>query len=154
MLVSIWQDGADVRTQTTRQTVPSARPPAEPQAAPTGPAASATGSRAGLSSVTGAFRMPVTARSGPRLARLAGVCGWAALIGLVGMAVGIRGLFAVLFSTTPGWYLSTLIIIGLGGIALTSAAFLTVQYGHVPWLLLGAGTAAVIAAIVVTSVAF
>jgi hypothetical protein len=88
------------------------------------------------------------------LGRLAGVAGWAALIGLVGMVVGIRGQFAVLFSTAPGWYQPTLIIIGLAGIALTSAAFLTVQHGHVPWLLLGAGTAAVIAAIVVTSVAF
>ena len=105
---------------------------------------------AGLSSVTGAFRRPTLTQRGPKLRTLAGLAGWAAGIGVIGLAVGIRGLILILVSKTPGWYEPTLIIMGLTGIALTAAAFLTVQYRLVPWILLGASSAVLLASIIAT----
>ena len=42
---------------------------------------------------------------------------------------------------------------GLVGIALTAAAFLTVQYKRVPWVLLGASSGVLLASIIVSNVA-
>src|SRR5436190_18996993 len=103
--------------------------------------AGATADPPGLSSVTGAFRRPNLSRGGPDPRRLAGLAGWAAAIGLVGLVVGVRGLVAILVGGIPGWYEPTLIGMGLVGIGLTAGAFLTVQRGRLPWYLLGAGTA-------------
>lgn len=105
---------------------------------------------AGLSSVTGAFRRPTLSQRGPKLRTLAGLAGWAAGIGVIGLAVGIRGLILILVSTTPGWYEPTLIAMGLVGVALTAGAFLTVQYRYVPWALLGLSSAVLLASIIAT----
>jgi hypothetical protein len=106
---------------------------------------------AGLSSVTGAFRRPVITRRGPKLRTLAGLAGWAAAIGVIGLVVGVRGLVAILVGKIPSWYEPTLITMGLTGIALAAAAFLTVQYRRLPWILLGASTGVLIASIVITA---
>jgi hypothetical protein len=108
---------------------------------------------AGLSSVTGAFRRPVLRQRGPQLRTLAGLAGWAAALGVIGLVVGIRGLFVILVSKPPHWYEPTLIIMGLVGIALTAAAFLTVQYKHVPWILLGLSSGVLLASIIVGNAA-
>ena len=105
---------------------------------------------AGLSSVTGAFRRPTLTQRGPKLRTLAALAGWAAAIGVIGLAVGIRGLILILVSTTPGWYEPTLIAMGLVGVALTAAAFLTVQYRYVPWVLLGLSSAVLLSSIIAT----
>src|SRR5690349_10640986 len=119
---------------------PTAVPNQPQQAAPTG-----------LSPVTGAFRRPDFSRGGPDPRRLAGLAGWAAALGLVGLVVGVRGLVAILVGGIPGWYEPTLIGMGLVGVALTSGAFLTVQQGRLPWLLLGGGTAVLLSSIVATA---
>jgi hypothetical protein len=106
---------------------------------------------AGLSSVTGAFRRPTFARPGPPLRVLAGLSAWAAALGGIGLLVGVRGLIAILVGGIPTWYEPTLIIMGLVGIALTAAGFLTVQQRPLPWIFLGAGTAVLLASIIVTA---
>jgi hypothetical protein len=105
---------------------------------------------AGLSSVTGAFRRPAAPRRGPKLRKLAGLAGWAAALGVVGLVVGVRGLILILVARIPHWYEPTLITMGLIGIALTAVAFLTVQYRYVPWALLGLSSADLLASIIVT----
>jgi hypothetical protein len=127
-----------------------------PEAGDSTPAPSAPSTAAdpaGLSSVTGAFRRPVLRQRGPKLRKLAGLAGWAAALGVVGLVVGIRGLLVIMVSKPPHWYEPTLITMGLIGIALTAAAFLTVQYRQVPWILLGLGSAVLLAAIIVTNAA-
>ena len=114
---------------------------------------STTADPAGLSSVTGAFRRPVLRQRGPKLRKLAGLAGWAAALGVVGLVVGIRGLLLILVGKPPHWYEPTLITMGLIGIALTAAAFLTVQYRYVPWALLGLGSGVLLAAMIVTNAA-
>jgi hypothetical protein len=88
----------------------------------------------------------------PASGRLAGLCTWAALLGFVGVAVGGRGLVAILVKA-PQWYESTLIALGLSGIGLTVVAFLTVHFRYVPWLFLMLSSSVLVASIVATIVA-
>jgi hypothetical protein len=82
---------------------------------------------------------------------LAALAGWAALLGVVGLVVGVRGLIAILVGGIPGWYEPTLIAMGLVGIGLTAGSFLTVQQGRLPWYLLGAGSTVLLSAIIATA---
>jgi hypothetical protein len=118
---------------------------------PGAPAPPATADQTGLAPVAGAFRRPAQSRGGPGQRRLAALAGWAALLGVIGLVVGVRGLVAILVGGIPGWYEPTLITMGLGGIALTAGAFLTVQQGRLPWYLLGAGSAVLLSSIIVTA---
>jgi hypothetical protein len=92
------------------------------------------------------------AEPAPTPRRLAGLCGWAALLGFLGVVVGARGLIAVIVKA-PQWYLPMLIAFGLGGIGLTVVAFLTVHQRLVPWLFLTLASAVLLAAIVATALA-
>jgi hypothetical protein len=99
----------------------------------------------------GARPTPATGEEpAPTPGRLAGLCAWAALLGLVGVVVGIRGLVAILIKA-PQWYEPTLIVLGLSGIALAVVAFLTVHYRHVPWFFLALSTGVLLASIVATA---
>ena len=71
-----------------------------------------------------------TRRAGPRgtSRQILGVCGWATALGLVGLAAGVRGLVAIVAGMAPDWYEPTLAGVGLGGIALTMVAFLSVRH--------------------------
>jgi hypothetical protein len=129
-----------------QQTQRSTTVPAQPQTVTTGAA-----EPAGLSSVTGAFRRPNLTRPGPPLRVLAGLATWAAALGGLGLMVGVRGLVAILVGGIPGWYEPTLILLGLLGIGLTAAAFLTVQHRPLPWLFLGAASAVLLSSIIVTA---
>jgi hypothetical protein len=93
----------------------------------------------------------VAPHTGPPGRRLAALCGWAALLGFLGVVIAIRGQVAILVTHPPSWYEPTLVIIGLGGIALTAAAFLAVRQRYTPWLLLTLATAALVASLVATS---
>jgi hypothetical protein len=90
----------------------------------------------------------------PRMRQLMGVCGWAAVLGGLGLVVGIRGFIGDLMGLAPGWYEPTMILIGLVGIGLTVGAFVTVRRRRMPYALLGGGTAVLILALVLTSAAF
>jgi hypothetical protein len=105
---------------------------------------------------------PVAALSGsrprfsppePRLRQLMGVCGWAAVLGGVGLMVGIRGFVGVLAGRTPSWYEPSIGALGLFGIALSIGAYLTVHRTRAPWIMLIFSSASLVAAMVVTSLA-
>jgi hypothetical protein len=87
----------------------------------------------------------------PRMRNMLGVCAWAALLGLVGLAVAFRGFVASLLHQTPGWYEPTMGGVGALGIALTAAAFVSVHRKHTPYILLAAATIVLGYAIFLTS---
>jgi hypothetical protein len=91
--------------------------------------------------------------SRPTLRRLAGLSGWAALLGVIGMAVGIRALVALIAGGAPEWYEPTLIMIGIAGIVITAAAFVTARRGNIPWILLGTASAVLLTSLIITGVA-
>jgi hypothetical protein len=122
------------------------RVPAQPDAGPV----------SWLSAPSGEYRSadPATRRPEPRLRQLIGVCGWAAVLGGVGLVLGIRALFGEIYDTPPGWYEPAMVITGLTGIGLTVAAFLTVQHVRRPWVLLGCASGALLVGMVLTALAF
>jgi hypothetical protein len=78
-----------------------------------------------------------------------GISAWAAVLGFLGLLLGIRGLIAILVKA-PDWYEPAIVGLGLGGIALIVVAFLTVHFRYVPWLFLTLSTATLIVAVVET----
>lgn len=83
-----------------------------------------------------------TRRAGPRgtSRQILGVCGWATALGLVGLAAGLRGLVAIVTGLAPNWYEPTVASIGMGGIALTVVAFLSIRHRRLPWIMLSLAT--------------
>ncbi len=94
--------------------------------------------------------VPVVPAPQPRLRQMLGVCGWAAVLGALGLVVGIRGFVADLMEATPGWYEPVMIGVGVVGIALTIGAFATVQRRRMPYVLLSAATVTLAYAILLT----
>jgi hypothetical protein len=94
--------------------------------------------------------LPVVGRPQPRLRQLMGVCGWAAILGAVGLIVGIRGFVGDLMGQAPSWYEPTMIGVGIVGIGLTVAAFATVHRRRMPYALLIAATAVLVYAVLLT----
>jgi hypothetical protein len=90
----------------------------------------------------------------PRLRQLVGVCVWAAVIGGVALITGIRAIIGSIGTNPPSWYQPWVIAVGLGGLALTVAAFVTVNRRWAPFALLGAASVLVIVAINLTAHAF
>jgi hypothetical protein len=72
--------------------------------------------------------------------RTLGICGWGTGLGAVGLGSALRGLPAILADTAPAWYQPTLSTLGLSGIGLATAAFLSIQRRRLPWLMLGLAT--------------
>ena len=98
--------------------------------------------------------LPAVERRQPRLRQLMGVCGWAALLGVVGLVVGIRGFIGDLVGAAPDWYEPAMIAVGFIGIALTVGAFITVQRRRMPYALLGGATVVLVYAMTLTATAF
>ncbi len=94
--------------------------------------------------------MPVVGRPQPRLRQLMGVCGWAAILGAVGLIVGVRGFVGDLMGQAPGWYEPTMIGAGVVGIGLTVAAFATVHRRRMPYVMLTAATGVLAYAVLLT----
>src|SRR5262245_48792879 len=130
---------------------PSANAPSASAAPAFAPSASARFANARLASARPAnLRLRTRGEPpAPTMRRLAGMCAWSALLGFLGVAVGIRGAVAML-GTVPDWYQSTLIGLGLGGIFLTVVAFLTVQYRTVPFVFLSLASGTLHTAIIAT----
>jgi hypothetical protein len=93
-------------------------------------------------------------RRQPRMRQLMGVCGWAALLGVVGLVVGIRGFIGDLVGAAPVWYEPAMIAVGVVGIGLTVGAFITVHRRRTPYALLGAATLVLVYAMTLTATAF
>jgi hypothetical protein len=81
------------------------------------------------------FRFPTADDPHPGTARVLLMAIYAALLGLAGIGVGLRGVIAVL-GGAPGWYVPVLAVIGLIGVALAVGAFLSVHRRLLPWVLL------------------
>jgi hypothetical protein len=93
--------------------------------------------------------LPVVSRQ-PRLRQMFGVCAWAAVLGVIGLVVGARGLIAILMKASPGWYEPAMIGVGVVGIGLTVGAFMTVHRRRLPYALLTAATAVLAYAVLLT----
>jgi hypothetical protein len=76
------------------------------------------------------------------------------LIGGLALIIGLRGMIGTLADQPAGWYLPSVITVGLLGLGSTVAAFLTVNRRWVPFALLGAASALVITALFLTANAF
>jgi hypothetical protein len=87
------------------------------------------------------FRLPAGTDPAPSPARLAGVCAWAAALGLLGLPIAGRAAVA-LITRTPAWLGPTMTAIGLLGITLTVAAFMAIHRHDLPWTLLTAASIA------------
>ena len=93
--------------------------------------------------------MPAVSRQ-PRLRQMFGVCIWAAVLGVLGLAVGVRGFVATLMEAAPGWYEPAMIASGVVGIGLTVSAFVTVYRRRLPYVLLAAATVVLAYAVLLT----
>ena len=82
------------------------------------------------------FRLPTEDDPRPDNRQIAAVCGWAAVLGLGGMAVALRA-FVGLIGAYRGWYAPTVITVGLLGLACTIGAFASVHRRRLPFALLG-----------------
>jgi hypothetical protein len=100
-----------------------------------------------------AITMPGPHDPPPDTHRMIGICAWAAVLGLIGLAIAGRALVALVMSAPPGWYEPTVVLVGLLGMGLTAAAYLAVYHPRLPWALLGAATVPLVANLAVTIVA-
>ena len=91
---------------------------------------------------------------GPRLRHIAAACGWAALLGVIGLAIAIRGFVGVQVGDGASWYEPAILTTGTMGIGATVAAFLTVSRRRVPWILLGLASVALVVGMILTIAAF
>jgi hypothetical protein len=100
-----------------------------------------------------AIRVP-RSDPGPRLRHIAVACGWAALLGVIGLAIAVRGFIGIQVGDAASWYEPAILITGGAGIGATVAAFLTVSRRRVPWILLGVASAALVVGMILTISAF
>jgi hypothetical protein len=96
------------------------------------------------------FRLPGRGDPAPDQRRLAIVCGWAAALGFGGTIVALR-LLVNLFQQQGGWYRPTATAIGTVGVLVTVGAFASIHRRRLPWLLLTAGTGALLLALFLTA---
>jgi hypothetical protein len=156
---SEWTRGDDVGAETYAR--PTSSGTATPPSVPT--ARAANGVAPSLAPRTGTTPRWIAQAAGrrarveppePRLRQLIGVCGWAAVLGGIGLVIGIRGLVGVLAGDPPTWYEPAAIVAGGLGIALTIGAFLTVHRNRAPWIMLFASSMSLATTMVMTYVAF
>jgi hypothetical protein len=114
---------------------------------PTGPAGTE------LSDEEVLFRFPAADDPAPGARRLLGMSIYAALLGLTGVGIGIRGLVSQIGGGAPGWYTWVLAFLGMVSVALSVGAFLSIHRRVLPWLLL-LGAAVPLAADVMLAVAY
>jgi len=102
-------------------------------------------------SVTSArSRMISSHRPAPPEDRLIGIWAWGVALGVVGLVAALRGLPAITAGTGPSWYEPTLAGVGLGGVGLTLAAFLSARYARLPWIMLGLATVPMVVTVALT----
>jgi hypothetical protein len=82
------------------------------------------------------FRFPAADDPSPGTARVLAMSLYAALLGLGGVGVGVRGLMSVIGGGVPGWYVPVLALAGLLSVVPAVGAFLSVHRPFLPWALL------------------
>jgi hypothetical protein len=139
------QPGAKQPHPTTRPTVPTQ---AGPRPAPRpGPAA-------GRTVIPQQLRRPKPGDRVPRMRQIMGICGWAAVLGGVGLVIGVRGFLGILAGDAAAWYEPALALAGAVGILLTVTSFLTAHLRKVPWALLTSASVVLVVAMGLTVAAF
>ena len=74
-----------------------------------------------------------------RLRRLMGVSAWALFLASAGLVLGVIALIRMM-GDMPAWFEPVFSATGVFGLVLIIAAFITVRYRLVPWMLLGASS--------------
>jgi hypothetical protein len=97
------------------------------------------------------FRFPAADDPRPGNRRLLGMSVYASLLGLLGLAVAVRGLLAIMGGAAPGWYEPALAGAGVVCVLLVVGAFLSIHRRVLPWLLLLVAAAPLAANIVVNA---
>ncbi|GAA3338368.1 hypothetical protein GCM10020358_18230 [Amorphoplanes nipponensis] len=82
------------------------------------------------------FRFPTPDDPAPGTRRLLAMSLYAALLGLAGVGIGIRGMVSQIGGGVPGWYVPVLAFLGMVSVALSVGAFLSIHRRILPWLLL------------------
>ncbi|WP_415647676.1 hypothetical protein [Stackebrandtia soli] len=82
-----------------------------------------------------------------RMRRLMGVSAWALALASCGLLLGTIALLRMM-AEVPAWFQPAFIGTGIFGLVLAIAAFLTVQFQRVPFLLLGASTVTLVIGII------
>jgi hypothetical protein len=82
------------------------------------------------------FRFPTPDDPAPSTPRLLIMSSYAALLGLTGVGIGIRGMVSQIGGGVPGWYVPVLAFLGMVSVALSVGAFLSIHRRVLPWLLL------------------
>jgi hypothetical protein len=100
------------------------------------------------------LRQPGPTDRVPRLRQIMGICGWAAVLGGVGLVIGIRGFVGILAGDAPAWYEPAIAVVGALGIGLTVTSFLSAHRRRVPWLLLGGASLVLAVGMAITVLAF
>ena len=85
------------------------------------------------------FRFPAADDTGPGGKRLLGMSLYTALIGLLALAVTLRGLLVIAGGSAPGWYPTAFAAAGLIGVASVVGGFLSIHRRRLPWMLLALG---------------
>ncbi|HEY7175543.1 MAG TPA: hypothetical protein VH442_11555 [Micromonosporaceae bacterium] len=107
------------------------------------------GEPAGLARVTMAMRR--APKQPPAPGRLVGLCAWAAVIGIIGLMLGVWSGVAVL-SGAPGWFFPLAAVTGLVGFTSTVASYFAARDGRRPWVLLGIASVTLIVALILVEV--
>jgi hypothetical protein len=93
--------------------------------------------------VAARFRLPGVDDPAPASNHLAWVCGWAAALGLGGMAVALRA-FVGFMMVQPSWFGPAVVAVGVVGLLCTIGAFASVHRNRLPLALLGVATGALV----------
>jgi hypothetical protein len=96
------------------------------------------------------FRLPLDGDPAPEPRRLALVAGWAGALGMAGVIV-LLPVLTSLFRPSGGWYVPTMMLVGLVGVGATAGAFASIHRRRAPWIGLWIGTAALALAVVLTA---
>ncbi|HEX6968242.1 MAG TPA: hypothetical protein VF174_05450 [Micromonosporaceae bacterium] len=91
-----------------------------------------------------AFRMAASHRPPPPDDRVLGAFAWVTALGVIGLAVALRGLAAINAGIDPAWYQPTLAALGTCGVVLAVAGMVaahrTGPRSRTPWILLALAT--------------
>jgi hypothetical protein len=82
------------------------------------------------------FRFPAADDPSPGTVKVLAMSLYAAMLGLGGVGVGIRGLISVIGGGVPGWYVPVLVLAGLLSVVPAVGAFLSVHRPVLPWALM------------------
>lgn len=90
------------------------------------------------------FRLPAEDTPEPTQGRVITMCCWAGFLAACALVVGFRAFVGIL-TVKVGWYAPTVIPIGMTGLGCAIAAFASVHRRILPFAMLAAATAAMIA---------